>query len=144
MLLSGRPVLIVPPLGGTPDFNAVVVAWKDTRESRRALADGLPFLKDADQVLILAVCDADEVDDALKQTAGVVNGLKRHGVKAGAKVVVAPSYRVATELQIAADSIGAQLIVAGGYGHSRLGEWVFGGVTHDLLHAPERFVLLSH
>jgi hypothetical protein len=86
MLLSGRPVLIVPPLGGTSEFSAVVVAWKDTRESRRALADSLPFLKDAEQVLILAVCNADEVNDAWTQTAGVVNGLKRHGVEAAAKV----------------------------------------------------------
>lgn len=144
MLQSGRPVLVAPPLGGRTDFSAVVVAWKDTRESRRALADSLPFLKDAEQVLILAVCLPHEVDDAWEQVAGVVNGLKRHGVEAGAKVVVAPSYRIATELQIAAQAIDAQLIVAGGYGHSRLGEWVFGGVTYDLLHAPERFVLFSH
>ena len=144
MLLSGRPVLVVPPLGGAPDFSSVVVAWKDTREARRALADSLPFLQDAEQVLIVAVCAADEVDGAWLQIADVMAGLKRHGVEAGGKVVVAPPHRVATELQIAAQAIDAKLIVAGGYGHSRLGEWMFGGVTYDLLHTPERFVLLSH
>ena len=55
-----------------------------------------------------------------------------------------PGHRVAAELNAAAGEIGADLIVAGGYGHSRLGEWVFGGVTYDLLHAQERFLLLSH
>jgi len=144
MLVSGRPVLVAPPAGGVPDFSAVVVAWKDSREARRALADSLPFLQDAEQVLIVAVCGADEVDDAWVQVASVIKGLKRHGVVAGAKVAVAPAHRIATELQIAAQAIDAQLIVAGGYGHSRLGEWAFGGVTRDLLQDPERFVLLSH
>ena len=59
----------------------------------------------------------------------------------------APSPRrrsITIELDEAAQAIGADLLVAGGFGHSRLGEWFFGGVTRELLHFPERFVLLSH
>jgi nucleotide-binding universal stress UspA family protein len=144
MLHAGRPVLIAPPQGGSLKGEAVVVAWKDSRESRRALADALPFLERAETVLVMEVCDKDEAADAELRTKAVAAGLKRHDVKAHARVVVAAPERVATELNIAAEAIGADLIVAGGYGHSRLGEWVFGGVTRDLLHRPERFVLLSH
>jgi nucleotide-binding universal stress UspA family protein len=144
VLLSGRPVLVAPPKGGALDGSAVVVAWKDTRESRRALADALPFLSRAKTVLVTEVCTKHDAADADLRTKAVVAGLKRHDVKAHARVAVAPSERVAAELHLAAEAIGADLIVAGGYGRSRLGEWVFGGVTRDLLHAPERFVLLSH
>ena len=144
VLTSGRPVLVAPPLGGMLHANAVVVAWKDTREARRALADALPFLVQAERVLVLEVCGEGESQDAEARTAFVVQGLRRHGVKAQPRIVIAPPERVAIELNIAAEAIGADLIVAGGYGHTRLGEWMFGGVTRDLLHWPERFVMLSH
>jgi nucleotide-binding universal stress UspA family protein len=144
MLQAGRPVLVAPPKGGEFRGQAVVVAWKDSRESRRALADALPFVADAETVLVMEICGKEEAGDAELRTAAVVAGLKRHGVKAHARVVVAPADRVAPELNIAAEAIGADLIVAGGYGHTRLGEWVFGGVTRDLLRGSERFVLLSH
>jgi nucleotide-binding universal stress UspA family protein len=144
MLLSGRPVLIAPPKGGQLEGKAVVVAWKDSRESRRALADALPFLARAETVLVMEVCRKDEADDADLRTKSVVAGLKRHDIKAQTRVMIAPNERVSTELNIAADAIGADLIVAGGYGHTRLGEWIFGGVTRDLLNHPQRFILLSH
>lgn len=144
VITSGRPVLIVPEHGGRLQARAVVVAWKDSRESRRALADALPFLKDAEDVLILEACTKEEVEDAEARTSSVVDGLKRHGVAAKAAVRVTSPAAVAVELHAAADAIGADLIVAGGYGHSRLGEWVFGGVTRDLLRHPGRFALLSH
>jgi nucleotide-binding universal stress UspA family protein len=144
MLVSGRPILIAPPSGVPLRGEAVVVAWKDTREARRALADALPFLQRADTVRVVEVCAANEKDDALVRTHDVAEGLKRHGVRAEARVVLAPVEVASKELQIAAEDIGADLIVAGGYGHSRLGEWVFGGVTRNLLQDRERYVLLSH
>jgi nucleotide-binding universal stress UspA family protein len=144
MLLSGRPVLVAPPTPAPFSGRAVVVAWKDTRESRRALADALPFLVRAETVVVTEICATDEKEPAVARTGDVVAGLQRHGVAAHARVVLAAPDRVATELNIAADAIGADLIVAGGYGHSRLGEWVFGGVTRELLTSPARYVLLSH
>lgn len=144
ILKSGRPVLVTPHKGGRLNAEAVVVAWKDTRESRRALADSLPFLKDAADVLVLEVCKVDEAEMAEAQTAAVVAGLRRHGVEARAKVKFASPEVVAEQIEIMAENIGADLIVAGGYGHSRLGEWVLGGVTRALLRQPRRFVLLSH
>ena len=144
VMMSGRPVLVAPPAGAKFHGDAVVVAWKDTRESRRAVADSLPFLKGAKDVVVLEVCEKAALEDAKVHTDDVVTFLRRHGVTARAKAVAARPDAVSTELQNEAMSIGADLIVAGAYGHSRLGEWAFGGVTHDLLNAPERFVLLSH
>jgi nucleotide-binding universal stress UspA family protein len=95
-------------------------------------------------VVVMEVCSHQDAAAAEVRTIAVVEGLKRHGVSAWPKVVVASPERVVVELDIEAQAIDADLIVAGGYGHSRFGEWVFGGVTYDLLHRPERFVLLSH
>jgi nucleotide-binding universal stress UspA family protein len=144
MLGSGRPVLLTPPSAEALKGEAVVVAWKDTRESRRALSDAMPLLAAAKTVLVLEICDKDDAHAAELRTAAVAAGLARHDIPALSRATVAPSERVASELDVAADAIGADLIVAGGYGHSRLGEWFFGGVTRDLLRQPERFVLLSH
>jgi nucleotide-binding universal stress UspA family protein len=144
VLMSGRPVLVAPPGGGEFRGEAVVVAWKDTREARRAIADALPFLQMAQDVVVQEVCGDKDLADAEVHTLAIVEYLKRHGVAARAKATVAPTARATVELNATADGIGADLIVAGGYGHSRLGEWVFGGVTRSLLQSPERFVLLSH
>ena len=144
VLLSGRPVLVVPSSGGRLSAEAVVVAWKDTREARRAVADAMPFLRCAREVVVLEVCGESEYGDAEARTYGVVDGLQQHGVPARARCVIAPPDRAPAEIKLAAADAGADLIVAGGYGHSRLGEWIFGGVTNDLLADPERFLLLSH
>jgi len=143
-LLAGRPVLVAPEAGGKLEASAIVVAWRDCREARRALADSLPFLKAAREVVIMGVCPAESYHNAELSTRDVVDGLRRHEVKARPSVLVAPTDRVGIELNRKAAAIGADLIVAGAYGHSRFGEQLFGGVTRDLLRNPERFVLISH
>lgn len=141
---AGRPVLIAPPQGGTLSARRIVVAWKDSRESRRALTDALPLLKGAEEVVVYEICPAGEAEGAAYRTEEVTAHLLRHGVKARAKVRAGDDDRVVDELNIEAAAIDADLIVAGAYGHSRLGEWAFGGVTRGLLRRPERFILLSH
>ena len=140
----GRPVLVAPPKPGKFHGRAVIVAWKDTREARRALADSLPFLIAAEQVVVVECCAKDGVAEARLNTSDVVQQLRRHGVEASGKAAPTAPERVGMELQNAAQEVGADLIVAGAYGHTRLGEWAFGGVTDDLLNAPEQFILLSH
>lgn len=144
VMTSGRPVLIVPPNATRLHGRCVVVAWKDTREARRAVADAMPFLLAAEDVIVQAVCDDSAVEAAAFQTEDVVANLKRHGVKARSNVTTSTSEGVTQELQRVADANQADLIVAGAYGHSRTAEWAFGGVTDDLLHRPGCFVLMSH
>lgn len=146
VLTAGRPVLIAPPKPHPERLlgRNVVVAWKETRESRRAVADALPLLQRAKTVTVLEVCRKDDAGDAEFTTGEVVQALARHGVKAKAKVVAAPDERVPEEINICAQAADADLIVAGAYGHSRTRELVFGGVTRSLLRHPERFVLMSH
>jgi nucleotide-binding universal stress UspA family protein len=141
---AGRPVLVVPE--GHPHFfgMAVVVAWKNTRECRRALTDALPFLQRAEDVIVLAVVKPDMHDVAVAETDDVVANLKRHGVDARPMVTSVDDVAVEREIQRIANMNGADLIVAGAYGHSRAREWAFGGVTDSFLHRPGCFVLLSH
>ena len=92
----------------------------------------------------MEVCHPAEAQDAHRSATAVVDHLKRHGVNAHPKARVALDVDAAVELQIAASALGADLIVAGAYGHSRIGEWVLGGVTRDLLSMQQGFLLLSH
>lgn len=144
VMRSGRPVLVVPDKAAPLKGQAVVVAWKDTREARRALQDSMPFLQRAQQVVVLAVCSQDESGAVQRQVDDVVAYLARRGVSARGKVSVAPDAGVVGELNAAAQAIDADLIVAGAYGQSRLREWAFGGVTRTLMEEPTRHLLLSH
>lgn len=141
---AGRPVLVAPSGRSHLIGKSVVVAWKDTRECRRALADARPFLQRAEDVVVLAVVKPDMADIAVFETDDVVANLKRHGVQARASVNSIEHDAVAEEIERVAHLNGADLIIAGAFGHSRLREWVFGGVTDDFLRRPDCFVLLSH
>lgn len=143
-LKAGRPVLVAPPGPAMLNADAVVVAWKDTREARRALADSLPILKGAREVVVVETCDAEDAEIVQVHHKSILAHLKRHGITARSKIVPERRAEPVTELRAEARAIGADLIVAGAYGHSRVGEWVFGGVTADLLADPQGFVLFSH
>jgi nucleotide-binding universal stress UspA family protein len=144
LMEAGRPILITPPALTALDASNVVIAWKDARESRRAVADALPFLKRAKKVLIAGLCE-DRDEKRLQIELGDVAGfLGRHGVKAGVTIRAPGKATVAEAVLEIADLQGAGLIVAGGYGHARFREWAFGGVTEELLAGVHRAVLLSH
>jgi nucleotide-binding universal stress UspA family protein len=141
---AGRPVLVAPPAAPALSGEKVVIAWKDTREARRALSDSLPFLEAAGGVLVLEVCDEDGLDDARIRTDDLVTALRRRKVTAEAKVALHAHAPASRRILEEAAAFGADLIVLGCYGHSRFGEWVFGGVTRDLLAQDDVYLLLSH
>jgi nucleotide-binding universal stress UspA family protein len=143
LLRAGRPVLVVPDIAAPLQLRRVVIAWKDTRESRRALRDALPFLQTAEDVLILGI-DEGQAETAKSHLSDVAGYLRRHGVVVAREVWRRARGPVAAELLHLVQEEGADLIVAGGYGHSRLGEWIFGGVTHELLGSSQVCCLLSH
>jgi nucleotide-binding universal stress UspA family protein len=144
VLRAGRPVLLVPDTVAALPLRRVVVAWKDTRESRRAMRDALPFLQQAKEVLLVEVGENESESQAKKNLADVGAYLVRHRVIVAAEVWRRPRRPVAAELLDVVEEEKADLIVAGGYGHSRLGEWIFGGVTRELLSASPVCCLLSH
>ena len=124
-------------------MRSVLVAWKDTPEARRAIVDALPVLRQAKDVAIVEIIE-DEPDRlaALSGIRDIGVWLSRHGVVASERVP-AEKGNAAEQIERIASEVGAGLIVAGAYGHSRLREWVFGGVTRRLLNPSGRCTLLS-
>jgi nucleotide-binding universal stress UspA family protein len=140
----GRPVLVAPPAAAPLRGQAAVVAWKDTREARRALYDSLPLLRKAKDVVVLEVAYAGEFAESRARVDDVVEALARHGVTARAQTRSAGETNILGEIEACAEVLGADLIVAGGYGNSRLREMILGGVTRGLLRQSSRYVLFSH
>jgi nucleotide-binding universal stress UspA family protein len=142
VMKSGRPVLVAPPAGKGKIAERAVVAWKDTREARRAVKDAVPVLALAKEVMVASV---EEGDNSAAVLADVVAYLARHGVSARAQTFERGPGDTASSLLTVAGDFNADLIVAGAYGHSRFREWAFGGVTRDLLSAlPLTQVLLAN
>jgi nucleotide-binding universal stress UspA family protein len=144
LLRAGRPILLVPDTAHPLEFRRVVVAWKDTRECRRAVRDALPLLQEAKEVLLVEVGEHEGHAQSKKALADVAAYLVRHRVIIADQVWCPPRGPVAAELFQFVEDEKADLIVAGGYGHSRLGEWMFGGVTRELLSASPVCCMLSH
>jgi len=129
VLRLGRPVLVVPHDAREVLARSVIVAWKDTREARRAVLDALPFLQRAETVTVLSV----DEEASAAGTEDVCAHLARHGIASRHQVRASQSGSCADAIVDVALEEGSDLIVSGAYGHNRMREWVFGGVTGDLL-----------
>ncbi|MER2265934.1 universal stress protein [Methylobacterium oxalidis] len=140
ILNVGRPVLVVPPAINNLSARRIIVAWKDTREARRAISDGLPILKAAEEVFVASVGDGAAGEDVRE----IAEHLKLHGVPCVPLLRQASSAGVAAEILALADEKHADLIVAGAYGHSRMREMIFGSVTRQLLESTPLCCLMSH
>lgn len=142
VLSTGRPVIDVASDATNAKFDKVVIGWKDTREARRAVTDALPFLKMAKEVTALTVTEGDTVEER-SSLGDLVAWLKTHDVSARGDVIGNPD-NYPDVLQSHALSLNADLLVIGGYGHSRMREWLFGGVTRSVLGANSLNRLLSN
>jgi len=137
---SGKPALLLPYIGDYETVGRrVLVAWKETRESARALAASLPWLLLADRVDV--VCYGDEASASLRSLGGYLEaqGIKPHLHDGGRQEGDA-----ANRLLSDAADRGADLLVMGCYGHTRTREWVLGGVTRSILQTMTLPVLMSH
>ena len=142
LMACGRPVLVTPPTRlRNPVGEHALVAWKDCREARIALASAIPLLQRATGVTLYIVRSDDEADDS---AADVVRYLARHEITA--EPVVVRQGETPTGRQILDEALArsAGLIVAGGYGHARLREWALGGVTRDLINDSSICLCLAH
>jgi nucleotide-binding universal stress UspA family protein len=144
LLKLGRPALLVAPDVAALRAEHVVVAWKDSREARRAVLDAMPFLQKATRVSVVEVCPRDQEQDARARVEDVVSYLKRRGITADPRPILHRDRSDADHLLQFATNEGADLLVAGAYGHSRLGEWIFGGMTRDILASCPLCCLMSH
>jgi nucleotide-binding universal stress UspA family protein len=146
LMESGIPVLMVP--GGSASATIpprrVVIGWKPTREATRALHDALPFLQAAEQVDLLIVIPQGGEGHGEQLGNDVATHVAQHGVQVNVVIRPAGEDTVAATLLKHAATIQADLIVVGGYGHSRLREWMLGGVTRELLGTATVPVFFSH
>jgi nucleotide-binding universal stress UspA family protein len=141
----GRPLLVVPPDVRWLDLRSALVAWKDCPEARRAIADAVPLLRKAGEVVVAAVAEVEAEGNRAElssQLEDVVAWLARHGIRATGQVPER-SGNVGIQLDRIASNIGAGVVVAGAYGHSRFREWVLGGVSRYLVSQERRCSLLS-
>ena len=139
---TGRPLLI-PSTSGTPSVEMtekVAIAWKPTPQTAGAVAAAMPFLARAKEIVVITVREEDRrCDDADR----LIRNLEWHGLKAVAQQLKSDA-RDAAETLLAAATGKVGLLVMGGYGHSRLREWVFGGFTQQLLVSAPVPVLMVH
>lgn len=142
VMQAGRPVLVVPPETQQLNLKCVLVAWKDTREARRAVNDALPLLRTAHEVVVVEVIhDETERDSAHGRLDDVARWLARHGIATSVRVFDFPGGNDPVDKLW---EYGADVVVAGAYGHARLREWVFGGFTDSLLRRSPRCAFLAH
>jgi nucleotide-binding universal stress UspA family protein len=146
VMSCGRPVLFVPYVGEYPTLGQrVMIAWKDSRESARAVADALPLLKDAKKVFAVAItAEDDENLHDLLADAQVAAFLRRHQVDATVRRLAVPDINAGELLLSQAADFSADLIVMGAYSRPRVSAFVWGGVTQVMLASMTVPVLMSH
>jgi nucleotide-binding universal stress UspA family protein len=142
---SGRPVLVVPYAGAYGEIGKrITIAWSGKRESTRAVFDALPLLKIAEAVTLLCVVGKGEADPGELLGTEIAASLARHGVKLTVQKSVVEDIGVADDILSRLSDSGADVLVMGAYGYSRLREMVFGGVTHHILKHMTVPTLMSH
>lgn len=141
LIESGRPLLMPPaaPLAALPE--TIAIAWNGTREAARAVSAATPFLSIAKQIVILTVAEEERVSG--EEAARLMSNLRWRGVPVSARHLQ-PAAREAADTMLAAAGEQAALLVMGGYGHSRLREWIFGGFTRRVLQGAAVPVLMAH
>lgn len=140
---SGRPCLLLPNGGASSSFDRIVVAWDGGRAAARAIADALPFLEQASETLVVQAGSA-APSAAKKSATGIVDYLARHNIRATSEWIEARDRTEAKAIAEFAVGRSADMIVMGAFGHSRLRDFILGGVTEEILAAPPLPVFLSY
>lgn len=141
---TGRPLIVVPP-AQAPEFagKRIVAAWDNSRTSARALGDALSLLPDLTEVVLVTVGDEKAIRSSLDE-AGLVAAISARGLSARLENRALNGRKIGDALQDTAIELGADLLVMGGCGHSRLRDFFLGGATMGVLDNPRLPILLSH
>lgn len=143
MMEAGRPLLFVPDAGAERIIGGnVILAWNGSREATRAAFDAVPLLQAAKSVHVLAVNPETRAEEL--PWSSIVAALARHGIACKGSSAYNRSSSIADELRTHAAADGAGLLVMGGYGHSRLREFFFGGATYGMLARMPLPVFMAH
>lgn len=145
-LAAGRPILVVPYVGHFEQIGRrVLVAWDASREATRAVNDAMPLLVAASSVTVLTI-DAEQAVAGHGEVPGadIALHLARHGVPATAERTVSAGIGIGNALLSRASDLGADLLVMGAYGHSRVRELLLGGATRTVLATTTLPVLMAH
>lgn len=143
---SGRPTVVFPQTRKRADalnLDRVMVAWDFSRPASRAVADALPILEKAKQVIVVTVIN-EKVIDTKRSDADLAKHLARHGVDAVLDIVDAGGRSIGEVLRSCVISQSADLLVMGAYGHSRVRDFILGGATKSMIAQPPLPILLSH
>ncbi len=144
VLTAGRPVLILPYAGSFLNIGSrILVAWNASREATRAITDALPLLKRADSVNLIALSSKHDAQGHIPVDE-IVLYLARHGVHVDVSKDHVTDIDAGNAILSCAADLGSDLLVMGGYGRSRLREWVLGGATRTILESMTVPVLMSH
>jgi len=141
---SGRPVLVVPYIQKAElTLDRMMVCWDASRNAARAIADAMPFLKRA-RVIDVVIVASERIKSYEIPGADIGQHLARHDLKVEVRRIVSPDTDVASTILSHAADTAADFIVMGGYGHSRLREFILGGATRGMLQAMTLPTLMSH
>ena len=141
---SGRPVLVVPYIQKEGlQLNRVLLCWDGSRHAARAFADALPLLARSNTINVITISTKGDNQGEISG-ADIAHHLARHQLKVELKRIVAPDTDVASTILSHAADTSTDLIVMGGYGHSRLREFVLGGATRGMLTSMTVPTLMSH
>lgn len=140
---SGHPVIVVPYIGAPQEIGTVLIAWDGGQPAARAVSDALPVLALARKVEIVSFGDDRELHPHLSGQ-DLARHLARHDIQAEARIILGDSVDIADMLLSHAADRGVDMIVMGGYGHSRLRQIVLGGTTRDILRSMTVPVIMSH
>jgi nucleotide-binding universal stress UspA family protein len=140
---SGRPAILLPELVKPAAFDHVAIAWDGSRVAARAVADATPLLRRASKISVMTVTDEKALPEG-DPGARLGIGLRERGLSAEAHAVLSAGSDIAVTLQENAIRLGANLLVMGGYGHTRMRDFILGGATDGILRDLCLPVLISH
>ena len=140
---SGRPAIMVPPTAHSAVLDHVAIAWDGSRVAARALGDALPLLADGGHISVLTVGDEKPLDGP-NLAGALASWLGKRGYNATPVDVTLGNRMISEALQETALTKGSQLLAMGGFGHSRIRDFILGGATKGVLERLQLPVLLSH
>ncbi len=142
LMATGRPVLIAPPTAPTRLSGTVAIAWKNRPEAARAVTAARPFIEMADKVVIISIEEDGETDE--RSCEMLRYALSWHNPKIIVRHLKQDERPPVETLLAAAGAEQADLLVMGGYGHSRIREVIFGGFTRHVLAGADLPILMAH